>query len=402
MKIQSAIIWGVCLLSGLVSAQQPDASNFAAGGQPQPTQSLERYSPQFATTDPNDRTADVGEPTVRIKDITSIAGHRSHYVKGFGLVNGLSGTGSNSELTQRLARNFLRNSILNLETQKLESRNLSVVTLSAEIEPFLRSGEKFDVRVAAFDNATSLYNGNLMLTELTGIDGQVYALAQGPITMGGFSATGDAASISKNHVTIGSVQAQLEIEICQQDAFPGSGFQLLLRNKDYATAARIASRINLLVPGAAIARNAGTVDVAYPRQFLSDKLGFVVMVNGLDIRPDIPARVIVNQKTGTIVVGHKVRISKVMFANSNLVITTNETPIVSQPNSFSDGETVVVPRTQLSAREIDSRYNVLNEQPTVGDLATALNTLGVTPQDLISILHSLKASGSLQAELIVQ
>ncbi len=339
---------------------------------------------------------------VRIKDITTIAGPRSHRVGGWGLVTGLGGTGGKDETTRRFAESMLKNSNILFDNANLSTRNLAAVRVTGEIPPFLKVGEKFNVRVAAFGDAKSLYNGNLEITELQAIDKNVYALAGGAVLMGGFSAEGAAGGIQKNHVTVGSVSAQLEVELCEDLKFKNNQFELLLRNKDLATAVRIAAEINAIVPNGARPLNAGVVSVNVPREFDNSKLEFVAMVNSLEITPDMAAKIVVNQKTGTLVVGHRVRLSNVMFANSNLVITTNETPQVSQPAPFSDGQTVVVPRTSIVAQESNSRYNLLYENPTVGDLATALNTIGVTPQDLISILHSLKAQGSLQAELIVQ
>lgn len=336
----------------------------------------------------------------RIKDITSVEGHRSNRVTGIGLVSGLKGTGGKSILTRDLGRNMLRN--FDILAREVPTGSLAVVAVTAEIPPFVRAGETVTATVSVFDDTNSLYGGELHSTSLKGFDGEVYAVAGGALTLGGFSAGGQAASVSKNHDTTGRVQCRVEVGLQEGPAFPEHGFRLLLENKDYATAYRIATEINRYFPGHARARDQGSVDVAFPKSFRNTKLDFVVMINNLRVTPDAPARVVINQKTGTIVVGQNVRLSKIMFANDNLIITTSETPVASQPAPFSDGQTVVLPRTQVTATETGGRYNIINQQTTVGDLATALNTLGVSPQDLIGIFQSIQASGALQAKLIVE
>jgi flagellar P-ring protein precursor FlgI len=340
------------------------------------------------------------EVRVRIKDITSVEGHRANRVTGIGLVTGLKGTGGKSLLTQDLARNMLRN--FDILARNIPSGSQSVVAVTAEIPPFVRAGEKVTATVSIFDDAIGLYGGELHTTPLRGFDNQVYAVAGGALVLGGFSAGGEGASVSKNHDTTGRVQATVEVGIQDGPAFPHRGFRLLLSNKDYATAYRIATEINRYFPGHSRARDQGSVDVLFPRTFQQNKIDFVVMVNNLRVQPDIPARVVINQKTGTIVVGQNVRLSRIMFANDNLIITTSETPIASQPAPFSDGQTVVLPRTQVTATETGGRYNILNQQTTVGELATALNVLGVSPQDLIGIFQSIQASGALQAKLVIE
>ncbi len=340
------------------------------------------------------------EISVRIKDVTSVEGHRANRVTGIGLVTGLKGTGGKSLLTQDLGRNMLRN--FDILARNVPTGSQSVVAVTAEIPPFVRAGETVTATVSIFDDAIGLYGGELHTTPLKGFDNRVYAVAGGALVLGGFSAGGEGASVSKNHDTTGRVQATVEVGLQNGPAFPHRGYRLLLSNKDYATAYRIATEINRYFPGHAKARDQGSVDVVFPQTFQNNKIDFVVMVNNLRVQPDIPARVVINQKTGTIVVGQNVRLSRIMFANDNLIITTSETPVASQPAPFSDGQTVVLPRTQVTATETGGRYNVLHQQPTVGDLATALNTLGVSPQDLIGIFQSIKASGALQAKLIIE
>ena len=339
--------------------------------------------------------------TVRIKDITTVDGHRSNRIDGMGLVTGLKGTGGKGALTAQFAKTMLQKSSDILASQ-LTTKSLSVVAVSAEIPPFLRPGEEFTATVSVFDDAQSLYGGQLQRTELRAIDGKVYALVGGELQIGGFSASGDAGSVRKNHDTVGKVQGTLEVEFCDGLPFNNSHIRLLLRNKDYTTAYRIATEINQYFPRAARAGDAGAVDVLVPRSFAQSPLEFLVIIDNLRVEPDIPARVVINEKTGTIVVGKNVKLSSTVFAKDNLIIATSETPVAAQPAPFSQGETVVLPRTQIQAIQQGGRYNTLPANATVGDLANVLNLLGVAPQDLISVFVSLKAEGSLQAELVFE
>jgi flagellar P-ring protein precursor FlgI len=338
--------------------------------------------------------------SIRIKDITSIEGHRVNYLTGIGLVTGLKGTGGKSPLTQDLASNMLRN--FGVLTQTVPTGSMAAVTVKAEIPPFARAGEPVRATISLMDDATSLYGGGLEQTPLKGYDNQVYAIAGGPLIVGGFTAGGDGAAITKNHDVAAKVEAILEVPIDQGAAFPNSSFRLLLRNKDYATAYRIATAINKIFPGHARALDQGSVNVVFPQSYRQSKIDFVVLINDMRVTPDAPARVVINQKSGTIVVGQNVRLSKIMFAVGNLIVATTESPIVSQPAPLSQGQTVVVPRTGINVTETGGRYNLINQQTTVGELATALNTLGVTPQDLISVFQTIEQSGALQATLVIQ
>lgn len=338
---------------------------------------------------------------IRIKDITTIEGHRSNRVSGFGLVTGLKGTGGKSKLTQETGRKMLKN--FGIVASDIGSGSLSVVAVTAEIPPFARPGEVVMATVSVYDDATSLFGGVLQTSALRGIDKRVYAVAAGPLLASGFSASGEGASVAKNHDTTGVVEAQMEVGIqMAEPAFPDRFYRLLLKNKDYATAHRIARQINSAYPGHARALDQGTVDVYFPPQFIEHKIDFVVRVNEMRVTPDIPARVIVNQKTGTVIVGRNVKINKVMHASENLVVTTTENPIAAQPAPFSDGQTVVLPRTQITTNESGGSYNVLNHQTTVGELSSLLNTLGVPPREMITILQALHASGDLQGHLQIQ
>ena len=203
-------------------------------------------------------------------------------------------------------------------------------------------------------------------------------------------------------MTSGTGEATLEVEVCDEPAFRNDFFELVLRNKDYLTAVRIADVINQAFPGASKAKDSGTVTIQFPKNMLNSKMEFVSYVQNLRVQPDVTARVLVNVRTGTVLFGQDVMILPTVFAHSNLVITTTENPLVSQPNPLSGGDTVVVPRTQIEAREFNSRFQQYPGHTTVGELATTLNALGISPRDFVSILSGLKRKGALQAELIFQ
>lgn len=339
--------------------------------------------------------------TIRIKDITSIEGHRVNRVQGYGLVTGLKQTGGKSQLTQDLTSNMLRN--MGVQTRKMPTGSVAVVLVNAEIPPTYRPGEELkNVTVSVVDDSTGLYGGVLQPTMLLGMDGKTYAVASGPLRVSGFSAGGAAGSITKNHDTTGQVTALIEAAIPTGPAYQGNAFRLLLKNKDYTTASRIATEINRHFPGHARPVDQGTIEVFFPHRYRNQKHDFVVAIHNLRITPDSVARVVINQKTGTIVFGQNVHLSKIMFAHGNLIISTNETPVASQPLPFSDGRTQVLDRTQINVVETGGRYNVLNQNITVGDLAASLNMLGVSPQDLISIFQAIDSSGALQAKLIIE
>ncbi len=341
-----------------------------------------------------------GELRVRVRDVITVQGHRSNPLEGQGLVTGLNGTGDNSIATQQAASNLGKRSA-NLNAPS-KSKNISRVLLTADLPPFVRSGEEIDVTVAVLDSASDLKGGVLANTPLYGPDGEIYATAHGPLVTGGFSVGGDAASVQKNHPTVARVRATVEKEVCTDLCQNDGTMNLLLRNKDELTASRIAAAINLMMPNHARATDPGTVQVYVPENFRQRQTEFLAMIGSLQVVPNMPARVVINERTGTIVIGANVRLSRVVFANSNLVVTTAESPVVSQPNAFSGGETTVVPRTQLTAVEQGGRYNLLSEGIEVGQLAEALNAMGVSPHDLITLFQAMQASGALHAEVIIQ
>ena len=341
------------------------------------------------------------EMHVFVRDIANISGHRSNPLMGKGLVTGLNGTGGKSSTTQRLMQNFDAKFGIIGTAPSSSVKSGSVVNVNANLQAFYKVGETITAVVSVSDDATNIRGGVLQDTPLIGADGETYAIASGVVLSFGFGAGGDAGSVTKNHPTTGTVRAVVEKEICFDSALHSSHIQFLLRNKDHVTATRIASAINEVFPRHARARDMGTVEVLVPQTFRDDQTEFIAMLGSLTVTPNLPARIVINQKNGTIVIGSNVKISRVVFANDNLIVTTSENPVVSQPNAFSRGTTEIVPRTQITAIEQGGNYNVLQEGISVGDFAAALNALGVPPQDLISIFQEIEKSGALHAELII-
>ncbi|HYV38340.1 MAG TPA: flagellar basal body P-ring protein FlgI [Gemmataceae bacterium] len=354
-----------------------------------------------------------GPGGVRIKDITELEGARSNQLVGFGLVVGLDSTGSKSSFTQQVAVDMLTR--FNVVTKTIagdkgdsvfKSGNISAVILTAELGPFARRGSKIDVTVSALDDATSLQGGTLIMTPLRGADHCDYAVAQGPILLGGFSfsaggtAKAPAATAQKNHPTVGRIDGGAIVEREARGEILCNGqIRLLLRQPDYATSRGIAKAINSMCPNSAVTLDAGSIQVFVPKAACNNLVSFVSDIGALEVTPDVPARVIINERTGTIVAGDQVKIATVALAHGNLAIVTSDEPIASQPLPFSYGKTTILPRGQVNVTEQGGTVQVLPRSVTVAELARALNALGATPRDLIIIFQALKKQGALYAEL---
>lgn len=361
-----------------------------------------------ATSSTSSVSAQESGPRVRIKDITTIRGEHPNTISGFGLVTGLAGTGGTTQTTKQFALLLLQkfgnraDPTLreNIQRSQEKTNNMSVVRVNIVLPPHAKNGQKLDVIVSAFDDAKSLHGGMLEKTILEGDDGTVYAIASGPVSLNGGDFGGKAASVTKNHPTTGRVPmgAIVEDEIpCR--IFDGDVFHFLLRNPQYATADRMSKAINQYSPRCASVLDPATVAVRLPSSALGDPHRFISECHELTVVPGNTARVVINERTGTIVFGSDVKLSKVAITHGNLIISTAETPEVSQPNAFSEGETIVVPRTSVDVMEQPGVISVIEENVTVGDLASSLNALGVSPRDLSSIFQTLKESGALHAEL---
>jgi flagellar P-ring protein precursor FlgI len=347
---------------------------------------------------------------VRIKDLTDFEGARNNQLYGFGLVVGLDGSGSRSLFTQQVAVDMLYKMNVNStifsqlpSDNVIRSTNISAVMVTAEIGPFARPGSRIDVTVSSMDDSRSLQGGTLILTPLKGPDGEVYAVAQGPLSVGGFAFSGASGTgVQKNHPTVGRIAGGAIIEKeARGEVICNGSLRLLVRDPDFNTSRLIAKAINERFPGSALSVDGGAIQVKLPPDRCANPMAFVSELGLLTVTPDVPARVVINERTGTVVAGEKVTISTAAVAHGNLSILTVEEPQVSQPEAFGNGRTVVVPRSNVGVTETRSRLVVVPRVLTVGDLARALNALGVTPRDLICIFQSLKQAGALHAELVI-
>lgn len=346
---------------------------------------------------------------IRIKDLAVVEGNRVNRIDGFGVVTGLNGTGGTTPQASQLLANYLDRMGHRLDPAErarllrgARNNSIAAVHVTAELPVFQRPGTEVDVKVAAVDGAKSLQGGELMPTDLYGVDGKIYARALGPISLGGgFSAGGDAASAQKNHTTVGIVPGGALVEECVHFRMADpTRFNLFLRKHDFSTASRVSQAINARIPGAARALDPATINVWIPNKFRFDPIHYISIIEEIDVIPDSAAAVVINERTGTIVFGHNVRISQVAVTHANLFIATNETPQVSQPLPFSDGETEVVPRTRLDVAEENRPVQLVADTVTIRDLVDALNALGANARDLIPILQQIKAAGGLHAQLI--
>jgi flagellar P-ring protein precursor FlgI len=351
----------------------------------------------------------------RIKDITEFEGARPNQLTGIGLVVGLDNTGGRSLFTQQVAVDLLSrfriNTLINSNSNLApvyRAFSVSVVAVTAEIGPFSRRGSKIDVTVSVMDDALSLQGGTLIFTPLLGADGVTYAVAQGPISIGGFQYTvpsGTAtplASAQKNHPTVGRIPSGAIIEREARGEIVCNGtVRLLLREPDYTTACAIGRVINTKFPRSAVPLDAGAVQVFVPHERLLDVVCWAGEVGQLEVTPDVVAKVVINERTGTIVAGKDVQIDTVAVAHGNLAILTSDEPFASQPPPFSGGTTAILPRPRIGVTEQGGALRVLERSTTVADLARALNALGVTPRDMISIFQALKKAGALHAELVI-
>ncbi len=353
-------------------------------------------------------TASAEAAMTRIKDIADFEGVRDNMLVGYGLVVGLNGTGDSlnkSIFTKESVIGMLERLGVNARDASLKTNNVAAVMVTATLPPFARQGNRIDVSVSAIGDAKNLQGGTLVVTPLMGADGEVYAVGQGPVATGGFSAQGQGASVTKGVPTSGRIAngAIVEQEI-NFDLKSMHEVRLSLKNPDFTTARRVASAINQsLGVTAASSSDSGTVVVEIPSDFAGDPVGLMTKVEQLPVQPDTAARVVIDENSGIVVIGENVRISTVAIAQGNLTIRVTETPQVSQPGPFSQvGETVVVPRTDIQVDEdTDSKLAVVNEGVSLQELVSGLNALGVGPRDLISILQSIKAAGALQAEIEV-
>ena len=344
----------------------------------------------------------------RVKDIAVIAGARENQLVGYGLVVGLAGDGDkNPAYTVQSLANLLQRYGVNVPPVALTAKNVAAVMITAQIPAFKKSGAKIDVVVSSFGDAKSLQGGVLLQSPLMGADGKVYAVAQGPITVGGISGGsegGGGASVQKNHPTVGQiiggalVEQEIPTQIVQERRL-----ELLLREPDFTSSARMAEAINGKFPGSSKSIDSTTVRVSLPPGRDEDLVTFIAHIEAIEVQPDIPARIIINERTGTIVATARVRISSCAVSHGNLTISIASSLDVSQPAALSQGgSTAITPRTDVKVNEQKSSLIPLPELPTVEKVAAAMNSLGVTPRDMMSIFLAMKQAGALHAELLLR
>jgi flagellar P-ring protein FlgI len=343
----------------------------------------------------------------RVKDLVAVEGIRDNMLVGYGLVVGLNGSGDslkNAPFTQQSIQTMLERLGVNTRGTTMQTKNTAAVMVTANLPAFAGAGTRIDVSVSAMGDAKSLQGGTLLVTTLFGADGQIYGLAQGPVAIGGFSASGDAGSVTRGVPTAGRIAngATVEREVGFNLAAEHN-LKLALRNPDLTTATRIASAVNsyIGVP-VAEASDPATVHLTVPGNYQGGVVGLLTDIEQIKVATDTPARVIINESTGIIVMGSDVRISTVAIAQGNLTIRVTEKADVSQPGPFSNGTTQAMPRTTIDVDDSKGkRMVVMKEGVALQNLVDGLSALGVGPRDIISILQAIKAAGALQAEIQV-
>jgi flagellar P-ring protein precursor FlgI len=342
----------------------------------------------------------------RLKDLIDVEGVRENQLIGYGLVVGLNNTGdslNNSPFTKQSLQAMLERLGVNIRGAQLRTGNVAAVMVTANLRAFSTQGTRLDVVVSALGDAKSLQGGTLLVTPLLGADGNVYAVAQGTVAVAGFQAEGDAAKIVRGVPTVGRISngalVEREIEFTLNRM---TTVRLSLRNPDLTTAKRIAGAINDFM-GAPVAElvDRATVSVTVPPKYQGNLVSLLTEIEPIVVEPDQPAKVVIDERSGIIVMGRDVRVSTVAVAQGNLTVTITEQPQVSQPNPFTKGRTQVVPRTNIQVQEDGRKFGLVSEGVSLKELVDGLNALGVGPRDLISILQAIKASGAIQAEIEV-
>jgi flagellar P-ring protein precursor FlgI len=348
------------------------------------------------------------EAGTRIKDISSVQGVRDNQLIGYGLVIGLQGTGDtmrNSPFTEQSLQSMLDKLGINVQGIPLRSRNVAAVTVTANLPPFVGPGTRIDVNVSSVGDATSLKGGTLLMTPIMGADGEVYAVAQGAVAVSGFEVAGAADSLTQGVPTVGRVPNGALVEREVPGGMNELGPMVLeLKNPDFKTATLVADAINAFTQheyGAPLAAERDLRSIVLDKPAAVSATRFLAEIGDLMVEPDTPARVVMDQRTGTVVIGEDVQISKVAMTHGNLTVRITEFPQVSQPRPFSKGETVVTPATEVSAYEEDAHLAVV-EGTDLQTLVNGLNQMGMKPSDIMAILQAIKTAGALQAELVVQ
>ena len=344
-----------------------------------------------------------GSAATRLKELVSLEGVRDNQLLGYGLVVGLAGSGDRQQtlFPAQSLTNLLERMGLTVSPIAIQVKNTAAVMVTATLPPFIGPGTRIDVTVAAVGDAPSLQGGVLLMTGLKGPDGQVYAVAQGPTVLGGFVAGGGANVRVMNHPTVARIPNGAIVERAAPSQNPGSLLHLQMRRADFTTAARIVETLNKRFAAGASAENAALITIKLPAEYKGDTTRFVADLEQLTVETDRGAQIVVNERTGTIVMGKDVRIAPVAMMQGNLNVEIQTTLTASQPNPLSSGTTQVVPNTNVDVRQEQARNVMLKDGATVEELVRALTAIGSTPRDIISILQNLKDAGALDAELKV-
>lgn len=350
--------------------------------------------------------AAANNPVVEIGNITRIKGQRVNQLIGYGIVVGLNGSGdsSRSQATVQSVANMLQNFGVNVTDSQVASQNIAAVMVTAELPAVAHNGDPLNVTVSSIGDADSLMGGTLLLTPLQAPNGEIYASAQGPISVGGYSVGGSGNSEQMNHPTVGKIPGGALVERGITTTLDGNNLTYVLSNPNFETASKIATTINSnFGDGTARATNASTINISMPDNFNYGMVDFIAEVNSLKVRPSIEARVVIDERTGTVVFSHNVRISTVAVAHGNLSVSIRTEEQVSQPPPFSEGETTVTEDVQIDVDQgQESNMLIVSQENTIEDLVTALNAIGATPRDIISIIQKIDAAGALHAELEIQ
>jgi len=347
----------------------------------------------------------VAAGNTRLKDVVSLQGPMSMPALGYGLVVGLNKTGDRRQTifsSQTLA-SMLERFGVNVPPEAIRVENIAAVVVTAEIGPYLQTGTRVDVVASSIGDARSLQGGTLLATPLRGPDGTLVGMAQGPLSLGGFGAAGAGASVAVNHLTVGRVPRGAVVQMAPRPpAEPVEALHLVLHDPDFASASRVAAAINMeLGADAATAVDAGAVRVNVPVPYRGSVAELLARLEPLAVDVDAPARVVINERTGTVVMGGRVRISEAAVAHGALSVRIRTRLNVSQPGPLARGQTTVTPDTTVDVEEGDAKLVALESGTTLADVVSALNALGATPRDIIAILQALRAAGALHAEIVV-
>lgn len=347
------------------------------------------------------------EINIRVKDLADIEGVRSNQLIGYGLVVGLNRTGDRVQqniYARQTLQNVLERMGISTTAAGLKPENIATVLVTATLPPFARPGSKIDVTVSSIGDAKSLQGGTLIITPLQGLDGQVYAIAQGSISIGGISAGNSGNSVEINHPTVGRMPNGANVErSVPSDLAANNQLIMVLRNEDFSTASRLNRVINAKFgAGTARALDGRNIEVTLPDKYAHDQVGFIAELESLSLKPDKIAKIIINERTGTIVMGSEVRIASVAISQGGVTVTVGTDYDVSQPNPITIGQTAVIPTTTVNVNDKKVESVVLPDGATVDEVVRGLRTVGVSARDIISILQAIKSAGAMNAELELQ